>query len=131
MTTPHHHKLPEPPQGHEADGQHFWALLSGSDAQSDFSFKSQNLQIIYNNTSIPWTDASPHAHTESDEVYIVQEGMMAVTVDGVRVEVKAGEFLCVPAGTSHQLVAVVAPVKSFVVRSPSVRDKIPAPQSEA
>ncbi|MFN9574333.1 MAG: cupin domain-containing protein [Betaproteobacteria bacterium] len=131
MTIPHHHKLPYPPQAQEADGQHYWALLAGSEPQSDFSFKSKNLQIIYNNTSIPWTDASPHAHSESDEVYIVQEGLMAVTVDGVRVEVKAGEFLCIPAGTFHQLVEVVAPVKSFVVRSPSVRDKISSPHSEA
>ncbi len=113
----------------DPDGRHHWALLCGSEPSSDFAFKSRHLQVIYNNTSIPWTDESAHAHAESDEIYIVQEGVMTIDVGGVRVEVKAGEFLCVPAGTFHQLVEVVIPVKSFVVRSPSVKDRITARQT--
>lgn len=131
MALPHHRKLPSPHPTVEASGQHFWALLCGSEPPSDFSFKSRHLQIIYNNTSTPWQDESAHAHAESDEVYLVQEGLMAITVDGVRVDVRSGEFLCVPAGVSHQLIEVVVPLKSFVVRSPSVKDKLAAPQREA
>ena len=131
MTTPHHRKLPDPPSVPEANGQHHWALLCGSEPPSDLGFKSEHLQIVYNNTSTPWKDDSAHAHANSDEIYIIQEGVMSITVDGVLVEVKAGEFLCVPAGTFHQLVSVVAPVKSFVVRSPSVKDKVLAPRCEA
>jgi mannose-6-phosphate isomerase-like protein (cupin superfamily) len=131
MTNPHHRKLPDAPQAMEAGGQHFWALLAGSEPPNDFCFKSKHLQVIYNNTSIPWKDTSAHAHAESDEIYIVLAGVMVVSVEGVRVAVKAGEFLCVPAGTFHQLVEVDAPVKSFVLRSPSVKDKVSAPQGEA
>ena len=51
---------------------------------------------------------------------------MAIAISGRTVSVQAGEVLCVPAGTVHQLVDVTTPVKSFVIRSPSVNDKLAA-----
>lgn len=69
-------------------------------------------------------DEVAYAHAQSDEVYIVLEGVMVIKVEQELVGVCAGELLCVPAGTPHQLVSVIAPVKSFVIRSPSVNDKL-------
>ena len=113
QTVPHHFKLP---------GE--WALLCGRDPHNERGLKSDNLQIIFNNTSEPWSDDGPHAHASSDEVYIVLEGAMRIDVDGVIANVRAGEYLCVPAGTFHHLVNVEVPVKSFVIRGPSISDKV-------
>lgn len=113
MKNVHHRTLPD-----------HWALICGRDPPDAYAFKSENLQIIYNNTSVPWSDETPHAHAASDEVYIVLEGTMVVQVEQEQVNVGAGELLCVPAGTSHQLVSVGVPVRSFVIRSPSINDKV-------
>ena len=117
MPAIHHRKLPLELPIH-------WALLCGRAPPDDLAFHTNKLQIIYNNAAAPWRDEAPHAHSESDEVYIVQEGAMVIAIDGELIVVDAGEFLCVPTGTIHQLVEVRTPHKSFVIRSPSVNDKV-------
>lgn len=113
MPVIHHRKIPT-----------HWAVLCGQNPPDNFGFKTDRLQIIYNCTSTPWTDEAVHAHSESDEVYIVLEGAMSIEISRHIVSVQAGEFLCVPAGTPHQLVDVTTPTRSFVIRSPSVNDKL-------
>jgi glyoxylate utilization-related uncharacterized protein len=113
MPVVHHRRIPE-----------HWAVLCGQNPPDDFGFKTDRLQIIYNCASEPWTDEEAHAHGESDEVYIVLEGAMSIQISGRTVSVQAGELLCVPAGTVHQLVDVKTPVRSLVIRSPSVNDKL-------
>jgi mannose-6-phosphate isomerase-like protein (cupin superfamily) len=113
MTGPHHRPLPD-----------HWALLCGREPPDGAGFRSQHLQIIFNNTSQPCSDERPHAHARSDEVYIVIDGAMDVDVDGTLCVVQAGEYLCVPSGTIHQVTGVAPPVKSFVIRAPSVDDKL-------
>ena len=113
MAVPHHHKLPD-----------HWALLCGRAPMDQQSFKSEHLQIVFNNTAEPWCDDRAHAHSRSDEVYIVIEGSMNVEIEGVLVVVASGEYLCVPKGAQHQLVGISTPVKSFVIRAPSVEDKV-------
>jgi len=112
MTKVLHKKLPDR-----------WTLLSGRSPIDEFSFPSDNLQIIYNCTDEPWKDEVAHQHDISDEIYIVMEGCMILEVEGERVAVEAGDYLCMAAGVIHQLVEVTTPVKSFVIRSPSVADK--------
>lgn len=119
MTAAHHRKLPD-----RCNPPDHWALVCGRSPPNDFGFRTERLQVIYNNASDPWRDEAPHLHRESDEVYIVQEGVMVLMVEEAIIRVSAGEVLCVPAGTLHQLVDVVAPVTSLVIRSPSVDDKI-------
>ena len=102
---------------------HF-ALLAGSEATGDESFRSDAFQVLHNHAHTPWRDAQPHAHRDSDELYVVLEGVMHIDVDGERHVVSANEFLAVPAGVVHQLVDVEVPHRSLVVRAPSVRDKI-------
>lgn len=107
-----------------------WALISGRSPTDALSFPSDRLQVIFNDTSTPWQDSVAHAHRESDEIYIVLEGQMVVAVDGELFNVAAGEVLCVPSGTVHQLIRVEVPHRSLVLRSPSVNDKIEEAPSE-
>jgi mannose-6-phosphate isomerase-like protein (cupin superfamily) len=121
MRKPIHRKL-------EVTTNH-WALISGRSPTDALSFPSERLQVIYNDTSTPWQDTVAHAHREGDEIYIVLEGCMVITVDAEIFNVTAGEVLCVPAGTQHQLIRVDVPHRSLVLRSPSVDDKMVAPSS--
>lgn len=103
-----------------------WALLSGSIPFDEYSFESSNVQVIFNNTNESWSDEFEHFHKESDEIYIVLEGAMKITVDGNNLTIGKDEYLCVPKGTVHQLVEVITPHQSFVIRGPSVQDKVAA-----
>ena len=121
MRKPIHRKL-------EVASDH-WTLISGRNPTDELSFQSERLQVIFNHTSTPWQDTVAHAHRESDEIYIVLEGLMVIAVSGELFNVAAGEVLCVPSGTVHQLMRVEVPHRSFVLRSPSVNDKIGEPSS--
>ncbi|MGF6533705.1 mannose-6-phosphate isomerase-like protein (cupin superfamily) [Paraburkholderia sp. GAS206C] len=116
MRKPIHRKL-------EVTTSH-WALISGRSPTDELSFRSEGLQVIFNDTSTPWQDAVAHAHRESDEIYIVLEGPMVIAVNAELFTVAAGEVLCVPSGTAHQLIRVEVPHRSLVLRSPSVDDKM-------
>jgi mannose-6-phosphate isomerase-like protein (cupin superfamily) len=121
MRKPIHRKL-------EVASDH-WTLISGRNPTDKLSFQSERLQVIFNHTSTPWQDTVAHAHRESDEIYIVLEGLMVIAVSGELFNVAAGEVLCVPSGTVHQLMRVEVPHRSLVLRSPSVNDKIGEPSS--
>jgi mannose-6-phosphate isomerase-like protein (cupin superfamily) len=121
MRKPIHRKL-------EVTKDH-WTLISGRSPTDELSFPSEPLQVIFNHTSTPWQDAVAHAHRESDEIYVVLEGQMAITANGELFNVAAGEVLCVPSGTVHQLLGVEVPHRSLVLRSPSVSDKMEEPPS--
>ncbi|CAN7217329.1 cupin domain-containing protein [Caballeronia sp. LjRoot29] len=43
-----------------------------------------------------------HVHPDSDEVFIVLEGILLVELETARYELKAGEMLTVPAGVRHR-----------------------------
>lgn len=46
-----------------------------------------------------------HSHAESDEVFIVLDGSMAIELPDGRVELEAGELFVVPRGMEHKPVA--------------------------
>ena len=111
----HHRKLPE----HSA-------LLSGRNPPNDVGFRSDRLQIWYNNSTESWDDPVPHAHLESDEIFVVLRGSLVVEVDGKYITVGPGEFCAFPAGSLHSIVEVLAPIESLMIRAPSIEDKIGA-----
>lgn len=113
MTRFHHRKLPD----HSA-------LLSGREPPDAIGFRSNRLQIWYNNTTQAWQDPQPHAHLESDECFIVLQGALIVDVEGRRVTIGPGEFCCFPAGVYHAVVEVHTPVESLMIRAPSRADKV-------
>jgi mannose-6-phosphate isomerase-like protein (cupin superfamily) len=101
-----------------------WALLSGSKPFDEFSFESSEVQIIYNCTDESWSDETVHYHEKSDEIYIVLEGALHILVDGKSMHISKDEYLCVPKGLPHKLIKVDTPHKSFVIRGPSIQDKV-------
>jgi mannose-6-phosphate isomerase-like protein (cupin superfamily) len=113
MSKYHHQRLPG-----------FSTLLSGHTPPNEIGFKSDKLQIWYNNTEGTWADPTPHYHTESDEIFIVLKGSLLVEVDGERFVVGEREFCCFPAGVNHCIIEVHPPVESLMIRAPSVADKI-------
>jgi mannose-6-phosphate isomerase-like protein (cupin superfamily) len=109
----HHRKLPD-----------YSTLLSGRTPRDDVGFCSEQLQIWYNNTTEAWADPAPHKHLESDECFIILHGSVVVEVEGERFTVGPREFCCFPRGVYHSLIEAHPPVESFMLRAPSIDDKI-------
>lgn len=107
----HHRRLPDKS-----------TVLTGRRPPNDIGWRSDRLQILYNNTTVGWTDDGRHSHTESDEVFIVLEGTVVVEVDGERVEIGPGEFCCFGVGVVHSVVETRPPLRTFMVRAPSIKD---------
>lgn len=102
----------------------FSTLLSGHTPLNDIAFKSEKLQIWYNNTEGTWTDPTSHYHTESDEIFVVLKGSILVEVEGEQFVVGERDFCCFPAGVNHSVIEVYPPVESLMIRAPSVNDKV-------
>lgn len=65
------------------------ALLAGRMPSNDIAFRSDSLQVWFNETKAGWEDNRPHFHTSSDEMFVVLDGTVVVEVDGRRVTVRA------------------------------------------
>jgi mannose-6-phosphate isomerase-like protein (cupin superfamily) len=100
------------------------ALLAGRVAPDELAFRSESLQVWFNDRTDPWSDPGPHFHTRSDEMFVVLEGALVVEVDGERVRVGPGEFCCFPAGLLHQIASIEPPLRTLMIRAPSVEDKV-------
>jgi mannose-6-phosphate isomerase-like protein (cupin superfamily) len=113
MSQFHHQKLPD-----------YSTLLAGHTPPNEIGFRSERLQIWYNNTAKGWADPAPHKHLESDECFIVLQGQIVVEVEGERHIIGPREFCCFPQGVYHSVVEVYPPVESLMIRAPSVNDKV-------
>lgn len=113
MTLFHHEKLPD-----------YSTLLSGHTPPNEVGFRSEWLQIWYNNTTEAWRDPIPHVHQESDECFIVLQGTLIVEVEGERFAIGPREFCCFPRGVYHSILEVHPPVESLMIRAPSKDDKV-------
>jgi mannose-6-phosphate isomerase-like protein (cupin superfamily) len=113
MTKFHHQKLPN----HSA-------LLAGREPPNATGFRSDKLQIWYNNTDTAWKDDGLHMHLESDECFIVLKGALVVELEDKRIRIEAGEFCCFPIGVYHAVVEVETPAETLMIRAPSVNDKV-------
>lgn len=115
MTLIHHKKLPD----HST-------LLSGREPPDEIGFRSEQLQIWYNNTNESWVGDGeiPHMHTTSDECFIVLKGAIEVEVAGKRSIIREREFCCFPVGVYHAVTKVFPPVETLMLRAPSVEDKV-------
>ena len=112
----HHAALP--PSG----GRH---LLAGSrPPDTQLGWRSTGLQVLYNNTDTGWADPEPHAHRDSDEIFVVLRGSLVVDVEGAQTTVGPREFCCFPSGVFHSIVEVHPPAETLMIRAPSVNDKI-------
>ena len=100
------------------------ALLAGHVVPGDLAFRSGALQVWFNARDEPWSDPGPHFHTDSDEMFVVLEGVLVVEVDGEATRVGPNEFCCFPAGLVHQILAIEPPIRTLMIRAPSVDDKV-------
>jgi mannose-6-phosphate isomerase-like protein (cupin superfamily) len=101
-------------------------LLSGRAPRDAIGFQSEQLQIWYNHTDQNWVGdgETPHAHTQSDECFIVLQGELVIEVEDERFTVGPREFCCFPHGQYHAIIAVHPPVETLMIRAPSVDDKV-------
>jgi len=99
-------------------------LLCGHSPPDDVGFRSQALQIWYNHQDDPWQDGPAHAHTESDECFIVLKGSLVVQVEDKQHTIGPREFCCFSSGVFHRILEVHAPVETLMIRSPSKDDKV-------
>lgn len=109
----HHRKLPE-----------YSTLLSGHTPPDEVGFRSDRLQIWYNNSDQTWRDPGSHRHLESDECFIVLRGTLVVEVEGEQFTIGEREFCCFPRGVYHSIVEAHPPFETLMIRAPSVNDKV-------
>jgi len=99
-------------------------LLCGKNPPDSIGFKSEEIQIWYNNTEEEWTDNSPHYHTLSDECFVILKGSLIVEVEGKQMTINEREFCCFPKGIVHSVIKVFPPIEAIMFRAPSVEDKV-------
>jgi mannose-6-phosphate isomerase-like protein (cupin superfamily) len=99
------------------------AFLAGPQPPDKLCFRSDRLQIRWTDSDTPWTDPGQHLHRDSDEVYIVLDGVIVLDIEDEQLRVSAGEVCFVPAGVFHAVVAVETPIRNLVIRSPAGSDK--------
>ena len=80
--------------------------------------------MAFNNTQTGWRDDGSHSHAASDETFIVLEGTVVIDVEGECVDAGPGEFCCFPAGLAHGIVETRPPLRTFMLRAPSIDDKL-------
>lgn len=50
----------------------------------------------------PFAGPAPHVHREATETFMVTEGVMKISADGIEHELRAGDTIIVPPGTVHR-----------------------------
>ena len=80
----------------------------------------------------PGDQAPPHVHHRSDEAFCVLDGRLEVLVGDQRRILEAGEFVTVPAGTTHTFATVDgAGARVLAVMTPEVDELVNALHSAA
>ena len=100
-------------------------ILSGRGPVPDrYGFQSNALQVFYARSEESWEDERAHAHLEADECFLVLQGAVVVEVDGEEHVIGPREYAFFPRGVFHRIARVVPPVEAFMIRAPSVEDKV-------
>ena len=105
-----------------------FAVLAGPNPPDDLGFRTDGLQILWNDSNDSWADPSQHYHAESDEVFIVLKGTPHVEVGNETISVSAGEMCSFPAGVFHAVTGGIPFIEALVIRAPAKQDKVyPSP----
>lgn len=103
------------------------AFLAGrGPVQHKLGVTTEHVQIYYRRDDDLHIDAHAHAHAACDEFFVVLSGTMTFEVRGESYVIQAGEFCHFPAGVFHRVAQVTRPLEAFVIRAPSIPDKIMA-----
>ncbi len=100
------------------------AFICGYAPDAANGLTSERLQIRHVLQETDWQDPAPHYHRESDEVFIVRKGALGVEAEGKAHKISAGEYVCFEAGLPHRILWVEPPMEKWVLRAPSVDDKV-------
>lgn len=100
-----------------------FAVLAGPNPPDELGFRTDGLQILWNDSNDSWADPGQHYHAESDEVFIVLKGALEIEVEDERFTLGPGEMCVFPAGVSHAVVKVHPPINHLVIRAPAGQDK--------
>jgi mannose-6-phosphate isomerase-like protein (cupin superfamily) len=77
--------------------------------------------VRHSSNESPWSDHDLHAHTQSDEIYLLIQGRLDLVVAGALVALFPGEMLFVKAGIVH---CGVGPIEHFGFRAPALEDRV-------
>lgn len=100
------------------------AFLAGRGPVPDGAVKTDRIQIYYRRDDDLRVDERSHAHTACDELFIVLAGSIVLDVEGREHVVGPRQFCHFPVGVFHRIVRVSGPLEAFVIRAPSVEDKV-------
>ena len=106
-------------------------VIAGPNPPTQEGFRSERVQVLHWQVDAPYGDPEPHLHRASDEVYVVLDGSIDVTVEGETINVGPAEALVVGAGVVHSLVAVHHPARGLSIRGPSIGDKVTVSGNES
>lgn len=101
-----------------------FAVLAGPNPPDELGFRSDRLQILWNDSDDTWADPGQHYHAESDEVFIVLKGELEIAVEEERFTLGPGEMCIFPAGVTHAVTRVRPPISHLVIRAPAGQDKV-------
>jgi len=82
------------------------------------------LSVRHSSTESPWSDHNLHAHTQSDEIYLLLQGRLDLVIAGDLVLMFPGEMVFVKAGVVHGVVGGVGPIEHFGFRAPALEDRV-------
>jgi len=101
-----------------------FAVLAGPNPPDELGFRTDRLQILWNDSNDCWVDPGQHYHAESDEVFIVLKGALEIEAEDECFTLGPGEMCVFPAGVSHAVVKVHPPINHLVIRVPARQDKV-------
>lgn len=84
---------------------------------------TDRVQVYWRRPDDLRTDAAAHAHTASDELFVVLAGAIVFEVGGAEHAVGPRQVAHFPVGCLHRIVRVDGKVEALVVRAPSIDDK--------
>jgi quercetin dioxygenase-like cupin family protein len=93
--------------------------LLGSFITEDSIRHDCNVEIAFSKLEAGF-QASPHIHTQSKTVVIVLKGGMTFSIDGVIVEVRAGEYIIFDKGSVEAVIAVEPETQNLTIHTPSI-----------
>jgi mannose-6-phosphate isomerase-like protein (cupin superfamily) len=86
--------------------------------------RTDALQVYFRLTDDLRPDERSHAHTVCDELFVVLAGALVIEADDRELVVGPRQSWHCPAGLFHRIVRALPPLEAFVIRAPSVDDKV-------
>jgi mannose-6-phosphate isomerase-like protein (cupin superfamily) len=89
------------------------------------AFSSGHAHLALGHTALvePWQDTHLHVHETADELYLLLQGQLILSVSDFAVTLRPFELILVRAGIPHAITGGSGQIEHFGVRAPAVDDK--------